>query len=71
LQTAVALASYDAEKEAEATGEKQGRILVRDEHFQAVVDRRRDFINYRKSIRNQDEDARAYTEGSRGPPSKA
>jgi hypothetical protein len=67
LQTAVALASYDAEIEAEAIGEKQGWILVRDENFQAVVDRRRDFINYRKSIMNQDEDASAHTEGSRGP----
>jgi hypothetical protein len=60
LQTAVALASYDAEIEAEAIGEKQGWILVRDENFQAVVDRRRDFINYRKSIMNQDEDASAH-----------
>jgi hypothetical protein len=70
LQTAIALASYDAEKEAEASGDKTGRIEVRDEHFQAVVDRRKDFIAYRKSIRNQDEDTRAYSEGNRAPPKK-
>lgn len=41
------------------------KIFVRDEHFQAVVDRRKEFIDYRKSIRNMDEEARAYTEGNR------
>lgn len=70
LQTAIALASYDAEKDAEATGVEAGRIQVRDEHFQAVVDRRKDFIAYRKSIRNQDEEVRAYSEGNRAPPKK-
>jgi hypothetical protein len=33
LQTAVALASYNAEKNGEAAGEKQEQILVRDVHF--------------------------------------
>jgi hypothetical protein len=70
LQTAIALASYDADKEAEECGEKRKRILVRDSHFEAVVDRRKDFIEYRRSIRNQDEDARAYQEGNRAPPPK-
>jgi hypothetical protein len=70
LQTAIALASFDAEEEAEESGVKPGKILVRDSHFQTVVDRRKEFIAYRKSIRNQDEEARAYTEGSRAPPPK-
>jgi len=70
LQSAVALAGYDAEKESEATGERPKVITIRDEHFQAVVDRRREFVEYRKSIRNQDEDTRAYQEGSRAPPPK-
>jgi hypothetical protein len=71
LQTAIALASYDAEKDAEVMGVRAGRILVRDEHFQAVVDRRRDFIAYRKSIQNQDEEVRAHLEGNRGPAPKS
>jgi hypothetical protein len=70
LQTAIALASFDAEEEAEEGGVKPGKILVRDTHFQTVVDRRKEFIAYRKSIRNQDEEARAYSEGSRAPPLK-
>jgi len=56
--------------EAEADGAQPLRITVRPEHFQTVVDRRKEFIGYRKSIRNQDEEARAYTEGSRAPPPK-
>jgi hypothetical protein len=68
LQTAIALAGYDAEKEAEESGVGPTKILVGPEHFEAVVDRRKEFIEYRKSIRNQDEDARAYQEGSRAPP---
>lgn len=68
LQSAIALATFDAEEEAEAAGVRPSKILVRDGHFQAIVDRRKDFFIYRKSIRNQDEEARAYTEGSRGPP---
>jgi hypothetical protein len=51
-------------------GTRPGRIVVQPHHFQAVVDRRKEFIEYRKSIRNQDEDARAYVEGSRAPPSR-
>jgi uncharacterized protein YggE len=70
IQTAVALASYKAEQEAENSGMQMGRIIVRDEHFQIVFDRRRDYVAYRKSIRNQHEDARAYDEGSRAMPKK-
>jgi hypothetical protein len=70
LQTAIALASDDAERDAEELGTRPGRILVHPHHFQAVVDRRKEFIEYRKSIRNQDEDARAYVEGSRAPSSR-
>jgi hypothetical protein len=44
--------------------------LVRDTHFQTVVDRRKEFIAYRRSIRNQDEEARAFSEGNRAPPPK-
>jgi hypothetical protein len=64
LQTAIA---FEAENEAEADRVPPGRITVRPEHFQTAVDRRKEFIIYRKSIRNQDEEARAYTEGSRAP----
>jgi hypothetical protein len=70
LQTAIALASFDAEEEAEENGVRPPKILVRDTHFQTVVDRRKEFIAYRKSIRNQDEEARAFSEGSRAPPPK-
>jgi hypothetical protein len=70
LQSAIALAGNDAEKEARAAGERPKMITIRDEHFQTVVDRRKEFVEYRKSIRNQDEDTRAYQEGSRAPPVK-
>jgi hypothetical protein len=70
LQTAIALATHDAEKEAEELGVRATKIIVRDEHFQAVVDRRKDFITYRKSIKNQDEDARAFVAGDRPLPQK-
>jgi hypothetical protein len=68
LQTAIALATFDAEEEVEADGTQPTRITVRPEHFQTVVDRRKEFVGYRKSIRNQDEEARAFSEGSRAPP---
>lgn len=51
-------------------GKRVSKIVVRDEHFQIVVDRKREFIEYRKSIRNQDEDTRAWQEGSRPLPKK-
>jgi hypothetical protein len=70
LQSAIALATFDAAEEAGATGVRPSKILVRDEHFQAIVDRRKDFFMYWKSIRNQDEEARAFSDGSRGPPSQ-
>jgi hypothetical protein len=70
LQTSIALATFDAEVEAGPDGAQPLRVTVRPEYFQAVVDRRKEFIGYRKSIRNQDEEARAYTEGSRAPPLK-
>jgi len=70
LQTAIALATFEAEQGSEETGVKPAKIFVRDDHFQTVIDRRKEFIEYRKSIRNQDEDARAYQEGSRAPPLK-
>lgn len=59
LQSAVALAAFDAAEEAEATGVRPSRIWVRDQHFQAIVDRRKEFFLYRRSIRNQDAEARA------------
>ena len=70
LQSAIALAGNDAEKEARAIGERPKMITIRDEHFQIVVDRRKEFVEYRKSKRNQDEDTRAYQDGSRAPPTK-
>lgn len=86
LQSAIALATFDAEQEAEAaavaacggdgaaatttTTRKAGKIVVRDEHFQIVVDRKKEFLEYRKSIRNQDEDTRAWQEGSRPMPKR-
>jgi hypothetical protein len=48
-------------------GVKLAKVIVKDDHFHTVVDRRKEFVEYRKSIRNQDEDARAYQEGSRAP----
>jgi hypothetical protein len=68
LQTAIALATFEAEEEAEEDGVRPGKIVVRDTHFQTVVDRRKEFIAYRKHIRNLDEEGRAYTEGSRTRP---
>lgn len=70
LQTAIALATYEAQKDAEVSGDKIGRIFVRDWHFQSVVDRKKAFDEYRKKIRNQDEQTRAYIEGNRAPPPK-
>jgi hypothetical protein len=70
LQSAIALAGNDAEKEARAIGERPKMITIRDEHFQIVVDRRKEFVEYRKSKRNQDEDTCAYQDGSRAPPTK-
>lgn len=66
----MALAILDAIEEAEAAGEEPSRILVRDEHFQAIVDRRKEFISCRGSIHDQDKEARAYAEGNRGRPSR-
>ncbi|KAH8602958.1 hypothetical protein B0O99DRAFT_679939 [Bisporella sp. PMI_857] len=70
LQSAVALASFEAEEDAESGGEQSSKIWIREDHFQTVVDRRKDFVAYRKSIRNQDEDLRAFVEGSRAMPKK-
>ena len=70
LQSAIALATFDAETEAELDGRKMTKIVVSDEHFRIVVDRKREFLEYRKSIRNQDEDTRAWQEGSRPMPKR-
>jgi excinuclease UvrABC ATPase subunit len=59
FQTMIALATSDAEHDADKTGKKPYSIMVKDEHFQAVVERRRRFISYRKSMQTKDEQARA------------
>ncbi|MAD84593.1 MAG: hypothetical protein CL912_16665 [Deltaproteobacteria bacterium] len=70
LQTAIALATYEAEKDVDSNEGENGRIFVREWHFQAVVDRKQAFEEYRKKIRDQDEATRAWLDGSRAPPSK-
>ncbi|KAM7202928.1 hypothetical protein V8F20_004175 [Naviculisporaceae sp. PSN 640] len=53
LQTAVALAEYDAEKDEE------GKILVTDTHLKAVVELSRDFKDYLNQLHKGDESKRA------------
>ncbi|KAK4167749.1 ATPase [Cladorrhinum sp. PSN259] len=53
LQTAVALAEYDAEKDEE------GKILVTDTHLKAVVEMSRDFKNYLNELHRGNEAKRA------------
>jgi hypothetical protein len=53
FQTAVALAEYDAEKDAE------GKILLTDSHLRAVVELSRDFKDYLNDLHKGDEGKRA------------
>ncbi|KAK8016659.1 hypothetical protein PG993_014848 [Apiospora rasikravindrae] len=53
FQTAVSLAEYDAEKDAEGT------ILVTDQHLRAVVELSKDFKDYLQELHMADEDKRA------------
>ncbi|KAK4227773.1 ATPase [Podospora fimiseda] len=53
LQTAVAMAEYDAEKDEE------GKILVTDTHLRAVVELSRDFKNYLNDLHRGSEAKRA------------
>ncbi|KAK8061853.1 P-loop containing nucleoside triphosphate hydrolase [Apiospora phragmitis] len=53
FQTAVSLAEYDAEKDAEGT------ILVTDQHLRAVVELSKDFKDYLQELHSGDEDKRA------------
>jgi hypothetical protein len=65
LQIAIALATHDAAEETKESGEKLVKIRVEKDHFEKVIDRRKAFIKYRDSIRNKNEDQRAYVEGNR------
>jgi len=49
----VALAEYDAEKDAEGT------ILIRDKHFSSVVKMSLEFQNYLEKLHSANEDTRA------------
>ncbi|EQB48870.1 hypothetical protein CGLO_11851 [Colletotrichum gloeosporioides Cg-14] len=53
FQTAVALAEFEADKDAE------GRIKVKDEHLKAVVELSKDFKNYLNDLHLKDEGKRA------------
>jgi len=64
LQIAIALATHEAEEIAEETSTR-ARIVVEPHHFQAVIDRRKEFVEYRTSIHRRDEEARAVADGAR------
>jgi hypothetical protein len=70
LQIAIALATHDAAEEARESGENLTKIRVEKDHFEKVIDRRKAFIKYRDSIRNKNEDQRAFVEGTRALPPK-
>jgi hypothetical protein len=53
IQTAVALAEYDDERD------KEGKIKLTDDHLKAVVELSRDFKEYLKTLHRGDEDKRA------------
>lgn len=53
LQTAVALAEYDAEKDSE------GKIVVTDKHLRAIVELSRDFKEYLDELHKGNESKRA------------
>lgn len=53
FQTAVALAEYEAQKDAE------GRIMLTDDHIKAVVEMSSDFKRYLKALHKKDESGRA------------
>jgi hypothetical protein len=70
LQTAIALAIYDAEQTTKRTGREPTKVEIDREHFAKVVQRRKTFIDYRNSIRKQNEEQRALGEGSRAMPKR-
>ncbi|KAF5522806.1 ATPase family AAA domain-containing protein 3-B [Colletotrichum aenigma] len=53
FQTAIALAEYDAEKD------REGRIMVKDDHLRAVVELSKDFKGYLNELHRRDEGKRA------------
>ena len=53
VQTAVALAEYDAEKD------EDGKIIVTDSHLKAIVELSRDFKKYLQELHKGDESKRA------------
>jgi len=71
LQTAIALATYDSEQDFKRSGQKAAKIEVDREHFAKVALRRKTFIEYRDSIKRQNEDQRALGEGSRALPKRS
>ncbi|RDW61106.1 hypothetical protein BP6252_12489 [Coleophoma cylindrospora] len=70
LQTAIALAVHDAEEDFKRTGRETLKIEIDRDHFAKVLQRRKTFIDYRDSIKRQNEEQRALGEGSRALPKR-
>lgn len=67
----MALAIYDSEQDFKRTGKKAAKVEVDKEHLLKLVLRRKTFIEYRDSIRRQNEEQRALGEGSRALPKRS
>jgi len=63
LQTAIALATYDAD--SHSPDGTASYIEVQPDHFQRVIERRRMFVQDTDSIRNMTLEERALSEGIR------